>query len=230
MTSGTGERLYRACQRCRARKSRCDLCVSLGAIILSPLIKSRNSIGELGRPPCLECLRTGHDCTLAGSRRGGDYSHRKTKIRNSQALDKAQSSARRESPLETQLEKVSSLDHSVGSHQNEVPMYPELKNPFDALQILAKAAAHDTEPPPSRNISASYSTNVVDYSGSPGGIVPSDYPGVLAQDCANNGGPTFGIKDYRLVMNGTLQSEIVLSLIHRLEHEAQIHKAKLKNF
>ncbi|KAI1288981.1 hypothetical protein F5Y03DRAFT_388940 [Xylaria venustula] len=46
MTRGTGQRLYRACTRCRARKAKCDL----------------------------KCAKEGVECIAAASRRGGDYS------------------------------------------------------------------------------------------------------------------------------------------------------------
>ncbi|KAJ5098770.1 hypothetical protein N7532_005771 [Penicillium argentinense] len=54
MTKGAGLRLYRACVRCRSRKTRCDL----------------HSTGDPGKPPCLKCSREGADCVLAGSRPG----------------------------------------------------------------------------------------------------------------------------------------------------------------
>lgn len=70
MTLTTGKRLYRACVRCRKRKTRCDL----------------SAIGEPGLPPCKTCHNEGHECVLASSRRGGDFSHaRKKSLRSKHA-------------------------------------------------------------------------------------------------------------------------------------------------
>ncbi|PMD33557.1 hypothetical protein L207DRAFT_557613 [Hyaloscypha variabilis F] len=164
MTRGTGERIYRACQRCRERKSKCDLTI----------------IGEIGRPPCLECFRAGHDCNLAGSRRGGDYTH----------FRKPRREIRRD------------LNSSINCSQDKEALCSELKNPLDALQILAEAAVVDQ-----------------DSSSNSDRILFSDHPQAVTQKASQIGTAAAGIEYYELVMNGALERETILNLIqHYLVH------------
>lgn len=183
MTRATGERLYRACQRCRARKSRCDL----------------NTVGELGRPPCVECFRAGKDCILAGSRRGGDY----TRFRKSRSGPRTASKSSSQDLDAT----ASSVEEPIECDRNEEPLCTELKNPFDALQILAKAAVHDPVlDQETVGIRDGVSPEVI---GSPlKAVSHSDFRVVLT-------GPARGINDYELIRNMTLQPYLIVEM---LEH------------
>ncbi|KAF3800095.1 hypothetical protein GCG54_00015474 [Colletotrichum gloeosporioides] len=123
MTKATGVRQYRACVRCRARKT-------------------RDSIGERGRPPCAKCVREGVDCSLAGSRRGGDFSQYRGNKRQ-----------RRDSDVATAPSVVSAASFvpetiAETPKPREQPLHRSLQNPSDALLILARAAedGDDDEP------------------------------------------------------------------------------------
>ncbi|KIX99568.1 uncharacterized protein Z520_05144 [Fonsecaea multimorphosa CBS 102226] len=135
MTTGTGKRIYRACERCRGRKTRCDL----------------NSVGEVGKPPCLECYRVGYDCTLAASRRGGDYSLHRTRRTRTDRLKSASYNIVG-SPAQQDEETTAAPSGAretarptASSNLEEEPIYAELRNPSDALQILAQARSHSCE-------------------------------------------------------------------------------------
>lgn len=104
-------------------------------------MKSRTIIGELGRPPCLECFRTGHDCNLAGSRRGGDYTHLRKPRRGTRRA--ADASSHFVLPV---TKNPHHANKSVDCSQDKEPICSELKNPLDALLILAEAAVNDPEP------------------------------------------------------------------------------------
>ncbi|KAH8893977.1 hypothetical protein GQ53DRAFT_805380 [Thozetella sp. PMI_491] len=115
MTKGTGIRQYRACIRCRARKSRCDF-------------------GETGKPPCAKCVREGiDDCILAGSRRGGNYSHlRRSKKKKDSPTETSQPSQTPTSPPD-----ASPVDVPLPHRRADSVHQRHLQNPSDALLILA---------------------------------------------------------------------------------------------
>ncbi|KAJ6036390.1 hypothetical protein N7540_000669 [Penicillium herquei] len=125
MTRGLGLREYRACVRCRSRKTRCDL----------------RSSGAPGKPPCVKCTREGADCVLADSRRGGNFSHLRRSKERATPLTAASTSQNpslhHDTPLPSQ---------PVGN--GEHPVHDHLQNPSDALLILAHAAGQpDTNQP-----------------------------------------------------------------------------------
>ncbi|KAM0342941.1 hypothetical protein ACHAPU_009059 [Fusarium lateritium] len=99
-----------------------------------PLAKDAlGSGGDAGKPPCVKCLREGAECVLAGSRRGGDYSHYRRPRRTTHSRQ----------PIARPL--VSSSDH-ISPRQNntsktiEDGVHDKLQNPSDALLVLAHAA------------------------------------------------------------------------------------------
>lgn len=150
MTKSTGERISKACIRCRRRKTRCIL----------------QTEGNAQAPPCASCLSGGHDCVLAGSRRGGDFSHRRP-VRRAQpdlhvpetsserSAQNAASACRHENPSTEAGPERSSLD-PAGSGEGCGCM----QNPFQALQMLVRGAS-DVSPnshlatSPGRNDAAS---------------------------------------------------------------------------
>ncbi|KAH6981369.1 hypothetical protein BKA56DRAFT_587154 [Ilyonectria sp. MPI-CAGE-AT-0026] len=119
MTKGNGLRQYRACVRCRSRKTRCDL----------------QSLGEPGKPPCSKCVREGAECILAGSRRGGDFSH----LRRGQQ--------QRKRLRQDTTPSTSSTDHISPRQARtiEEPVHDNLQNPYDALLILAHTAGQSSD-------------------------------------------------------------------------------------
>jgi hypothetical protein len=170
-------------------------------------LKSRTIIGELGRPPCLECFLTSHDCNLAGSRRGGDYTHlRKPRRSTSRTADASSQSV---APV---TRNSHSANRSIECSQDEEPICSELKNPLDALQILAEAAVNDPEPSidsvrTPESVEGEYDLGPHDS------ILLSDRPQAFTQGPGQDGVPAAGIKDYELVMSGALEGKMILNLI-----------------
>ncbi|KAL4893147.1 hypothetical protein BDV59DRAFT_207944 [Aspergillus ambiguus] len=123
MTRSRNIRLYRACQRCRQRKLKCD----------------PTSSPDGTRSSCRQCSRAGSECILAGSRRGGDFA----RFRRSQ---RGVSTGLMVGPPNN---LVVHPDHceTETKRASEDPIYAELTNPGDALQILARLAANDLQLP-----------------------------------------------------------------------------------
>lgn len=90
------------------------------------------------KSPCLECTRAGEDCILAGSRRGGDFS----KFRRSSRKQKLNSAS---TPDHDDANELEFRQHSECEKGSEDPIYAELTNPGDALQMLARLAANDSK-------------------------------------------------------------------------------------
>lgn len=91
--------------------------------------------------PCFECLRASEDCVASpASRRGGDFSRfRRSKMNNRQG-----NSAQAPSP-QTSPARESSTPQEKHQISTEDPIYAELTNPGDALQILARLAEKDSQ-------------------------------------------------------------------------------------
>ncbi|KAJ6185854.1 hypothetical protein N7519_007155 [Penicillium mononematosum] len=128
MTKGQNLRQYRACVRCRSRKTRCDL----------------QSTGEPGIPPCVKCSREGAVCVLAGSRRGGDFSrYRRSRKESSSQIANEGLSQQCLDNVHSSLTGLSAspLDNEALQPTNaETPIHDNLQNPSDALLILAHSA------------------------------------------------------------------------------------------
>ncbi|OQD89983.1 hypothetical protein PENANT_c002G09137 [Penicillium antarcticum] len=119
MTRSKNIRLYRACQRCRTRKLKCDP-------ISSP---------DGTRSQCFECIRSNEPCIPAGSKRGGNFSQFRRPKR-------VESLTPTPSPVNPNCQNASeSMEENA--KRVEDPIYAELTNPGEALQILARLAAHD---------------------------------------------------------------------------------------
>ncbi|RMY61168.1 hypothetical protein D0865_01145 [Hortaea werneckii] len=131
MTRSTGERISKACVRCRRRKTRCIL----------------QTEGNAQAPPCASCRSGGHDCVLAGSRRGGDFSHRRAVRRMQSTLHEPETSSegsaqnaaptcRHENPSTEAVPERSSLDPASSGEGCGC-----MQNPFQALQMLVRGAS-----------------------------------------------------------------------------------------
>lgn len=101
------------------------------------LITSRTTSPDGSKSPCLECIRAGEECILAGSRRGGDFS----RFRRSARQQRRESSV--STPNRDDANVIEFQRNSECEKRSEDPIYAELTNPGDALQILARLAAHD---------------------------------------------------------------------------------------
>ena len=158
---------------------------------------SRQGLGERLKPPCAKCVREGAECVLAGSRRGGDFSHfRRSKRASSK---KSQSTAARPTPPTGY--------GSPRQHKNgDGSVHDNLQNPSDALLILANAAGENSEP-----------LGLNSTPGSRGDILsPTD--GVRTQAS----GPPLPdqpddvhFSNYPLIQDGTLNPALLLQLLRQ---------------
>ncbi|CAG9992937.1 unnamed protein product [Clonostachys byssicola] len=193
MTKSTGERICRACIRCRQRKTKCDL----------------DSVEEPGKPPCLSCHLDGYECALAGSKRGGDYSHMRRKSKNARN--------RSRQPPAPEPQPIQGIEsHPPDPHQSQQPdLCTEhstgVQNPLEALQILVQAAA------------ASPSSTNKAINGSPAGQNTAHPLGVSPPDTLEHGrtaagNAVRGLESYGPLANGLLDTTM---LDHLLQHYAE---------
>ncbi|KAF3056970.1 hypothetical protein CFAM422_012566 [Trichoderma lentiforme] len=121
MTASTGKRSYRACVRCRRRKTKCDL----------------GGIGEPRKIPCVSCFESDSECVLAESRRGGNFrTYEPTK-----KSTRSHKASQRTSPRITRSTEKE-VDRSLDGLNEDVideQLASELRNPSDALHILAQS-------------------------------------------------------------------------------------------
>jgi hypothetical protein len=154
---------------------------------------------------------------LAGSRRGGNYTQfRKQKNRTHQeAYDLTSRSRTVSRSVPPTADDAADPDAFVGNGQHNEAMCEELKTPFDALQILAKAAVHDGCSSEQKDYSQGEVTLATASSGDRhhnacGVVQPNNSVG---QSPFRTAGPNRGIGDYELVSNGTLDIEGISKLL-----------------
>lgn len=149
MTQGTGERIYRACGRCRHRKVKCDLYAMAPQERAKPEMADhgyRNSVGEHGKPPCVKCYNEGVQCVLATSRRGGDYSrHRQSSSTTVHHI--ARRHVRLASPSRLAGAGTSRSEPFTSRRDDSDERESGIQNPLQALELLAKVAATENEEP-----------------------------------------------------------------------------------
>ncbi|QMW46275.1 hypothetical protein G4B11_009730 [Aspergillus flavus] len=136
MTKSKGERLYRACIRCRQRKTKCDLYVAHKARYELSVNSFRQYTNEYNYYPCSKCFSEGHRCVIATSRRGGDYSRFRVRKSQKHREEELRECDRSEHTIESRaVDSVNTetvaADHRLGG----------IQNPLEALQILAQTAA-----------------------------------------------------------------------------------------
>ncbi|BAE64290.1 unnamed protein product [Aspergillus oryzae RIB40] len=136
MTKSKGERLYRACIRCRQRKTKCDLYVAHKACYELSVNSFRQYTNENNYYPCSKCFSEGHRCVIATSRRGGDYSRFRVRKSQKHREEELRECDRSEHTIESRaVDSVNTetvaADHRLGG----------IQNPLEALQILAQTAA-----------------------------------------------------------------------------------------
>ncbi len=98
---------------------------------------------------------------------------------------------------------------SLNNNQTEERICAELKNPFDALQILAKAAINDIDSSDHNHFSPSSNIPSSDTVGNWHSMADSIRHSDQNSDFAR------GIKDYELVRNGALEVETILKLLRQ---------------
>ncbi|KAL4894523.1 hypothetical protein BDV59DRAFT_207115 [Aspergillus ambiguus] len=129
MTRSTGERLYRACVRCRQRKTKCDLTVEL--------TEESKYTNEYTHRPCSKCAAEGQQCIPAASRRGGDYS----RFRIRKNLPQQRDSSEVNDPEKPYLDN--NLSRPAGARDGPSQSIGGVQNPLEALQILAQTASSE---------------------------------------------------------------------------------------
>lgn len=128
MTPSTGQRSFRACLRCRRRKTKCDL----------------DGTGDRTEPPCKSCRLSGHDCVLVQSKRGQWRNKSSSKSRAS-VIDVRDSSETAGTAITSSATLRASLPFANQSREPLITSttgdggYFELRTPADALQILAQS-------------------------------------------------------------------------------------------
>ena len=90
---------------------------------------------------CVACICAKEPCIPAGSRRGGNFTHRRRTVYREVDTTEGQSSCRT-STMSPGL--VDNSNDSLSEHQSQEPLCAELKNPCDALHILERLAANDS--------------------------------------------------------------------------------------
>lgn len=91
----------------------------------------RVGVGEPKKPPCVACYESGSECILASSRRGGNFRHYRRLSRADSGPGQSNNRPGPSSGEPSDDEGSASIDRS-----GDV-LTMELRNPSDALQILA---------------------------------------------------------------------------------------------
>ncbi|KAF2148173.1 hypothetical protein K461DRAFT_316551 [Myriangium duriaei CBS 260.36] len=191
MAKSSGLRLYRACIRCRDRKSKCD----------------SNSVGEIGRPPCRRCHIEGQECLLAGSRRGGDYSTRRRNKRPITAVVSGRDRANELHPSTT----------NDDAEQHHTVQFQSIQNPLEALQALAQVTddgggdsrrLHQTDDGPSSSQwsrlgsrAGTESPSLPNYAPVANGLLKADTIGPLLEFYAERYHPLLPVASSRILMH-----------------------------
>lgn len=188
MTTSTGKRSFRACLRCRRRKTRCDLDDSSGR----------------KEPPCRSCHLSGNDCVLVQSRRGQRRDKTTQNTRNntpdiSEALvHENESAATSSGPSSTLLETEQSgicARNPPQPAQTDKEIEVELRNPSDALKILARSDE--------RSLLAS-TRSIANYAA----------PSAPSLEATRNRSTT--LDEFELLTTGVLQMSVVFELLQTL--------------
>ncbi len=170
------------------------------------------------KAPCASCHVSGSDCVLIKSRRGGNFRRRqKSGVASSNATPTATREifdplVRRSCGTSSAAEGPSDGEDSAAEESGDV-LNMELRNPSDALQILALSGENQRgEPRQLPNVSGSISDS--NMSGScPRGLNPVGY--TRSVDTHQSKGPTTIFDDYELVQRGLIRPGVVYELLHR---------------
>lgn len=206
MTPATGKRSYRACLRCRQRKTRCNLWDPSPPNYMWSRPYSQlfsDGIGEPKKPPCVSCYQSGNECILSTkSRRGGNF----RQFRGGPETEPAESTyiscqQREESPDEEEcVERGDSSD----------VLSMDLRNPSDALHILALSGDQ-----PQGRQSTSIPNEPVDPNPEmqDGSSAPSSCQPQQSHYHSQTTASIFN--DYELVQRGLLRPSVVAELLFK---------------
>lgn len=180
------------------------------------LIHSRDGVGEPKKPPCVSCHHSGSNCVLAGSSRGGNFKFyepsRKPGLASgtSEAIIRSNNAPSEGSQEVANLLSDASSDQAGGGTLNG-DLDLQLRNPSDALHILAQAEGIDRSRPRTR---LSTSAHAEDISTSP------LHEGRGPKELTTEDQPTSTLGDYYLIKEGQLDHNQVLELLSRYLHQS----------
>ncbi|PLB55478.1 hypothetical protein P170DRAFT_399638 [Aspergillus steynii IBT 23096] len=167
MTRSTGTRLYRACIRCRQRKTKCDLYYESSS----------------GHQPCSKCSTEGFDCVVAGSSRGGDYSH----LRKRRRCQYRRQIIRNSDGSENQsISPKLSMDN-VPEESQGYDIHGGIQNPLEALQILAQTASSERVTYRRASTLPELPKNNLEFRDGTGSHVPGDKPSLRESEIIQDG-------------------------------------------
>ncbi|CAH0045272.1 unnamed protein product [Clonostachys solani] len=249
MTAPTGKRISRACLRCRRRKTKCNLYslthaeIALPILLLTNFGSSSDGVGEPKRPPCESCYRTRSECILVESRRGAAASHK----RRQHTLQTNPLSRRHETiddnggdagPFEgsspdalgpsptTPSNNCSAMSEDFESQETVEAgnLHMEIRNPSDALQILAHARDDPDGPSCSEKQWHTVEADAPSNSNISQKQPHSPFP-TISVNSGNRTNPrrntqengeasTMLLDDYELVQRGLLHPSVLPELLH----------------
>lgn len=178
------------------------------------------------KAPCASCHVSGSDCVLIKSRRGGNFRRRqKSGVTSSNATPTPTAAATatktreifdppvgRSCGTSSAAECPSDGEDSAAEESGDV-LNMELRNPSDALQILALSGENQrSEPRQLPGVSGSISDSNMSGSGCRG-LNPVGY--TRSADTHQSKGPTTIFDDYELVQRGLIRPGVVYELLHR---------------
>lgn len=185
MTASTGQRSFRACLRCRRRKTKCGL------------------DGPSDQPPCRSCRLSGNECILVQSKRGkqrkGVVLHTLDGTRGqagSSSVAEAGGSADDGMPSASLPDEEACFTEAIGSHgsiESEEETAIDLRNPSDALEILARTDEHSVRSTTRSRV----------------GRAPQDSYSAHAA-----GEDLTTLDGYELLVKGVLNLSVILQLVH----------------
>lgn len=187
-----------------------------------------DGIGESKKPPCVSCHDSGSQCVLVESRRGGNFRSSRPgqgAARSSNYAistpDKAHGASDVPSIWEHDNVTPSTYDSVMGDDdQTTDSLRMELRNPSDALQILAHSSDASSKGPSSRywrqrgHNSPANSPTTSSMPGSSSPINNTTTASHIGQDRDYSRPPTTALDNYDLVQRGLLHPSVLPELLH----------------
>jgi hypothetical protein len=186
--------------------------------VLCPL-SSSDSIGEPKKAPCVSCHFSGSECIVADSRRGGNFRHKRATL-TAGNLETLSPSLRRTVPENVPLDKSCNVAEPSNSPLNDVVstaeqesgdvLAMELRNPSDALQILARSGETQTSDQSPAQASNIQNSKVISDTLPRDGSAPLMRANEVQHRSRTR--PAF-FDDYELVQRGLLRPSLVSELL-----------------
>lgn len=198
-----------------------------------------DGVGEPKKPPCVSCHDSGSQCVLVESRRGGNFRSSRPgqgATHSSQRSTRSQGNARgvvavpsiSEHDEATPSTYDSEMDHDGDEERTtDDSLRMELRNPSDALQILARSSVVSSNRPSGhhrrqhRHSSAAEAPTITSMPRPSSSF--QNIPAVSHVDQHRNCGlpPTTALDNYELVQRGLLHPSVLPELL--LKSAARVH-------